>query len=122
MASITVPGRSAAAPASSAPRPRLRLTRRGRRLLRVAVVLATLVLACVGFVLGGAVSRAGDGPAGPATTQVVVQPGQTLWSIAASTLPDLDTREAVARIADLNGLDAGALVRPGQPLVLPLSG
>lgn len=106
-----------------AARPGVRLTRRGRRLVRSVVLLAAVLLALVGFVAGqGAVSSAGAADGGPATTQVVVQPGDTLWAIAAATLPDDDTREAVRRIADLNNIDPGVPLVPGQPLVLPVVG
>ncbi len=47
----------------------------------------------------------------------VVQPADTLWSIAASHYAG-DPREAVWRLQSRNGLD-GALLRPGQRLVLP---
>jgi nucleoid-associated protein YgaU len=101
----------------------LRLTRRGRRLARTLVVLAALVAALVLSVAGrSATSQAGDGAAVPATTTVVVQPGQTLWSVARGLSADADVRETVARIQELNGLSgtAGNTVRPGQQLVVPV--
>lgn len=120
MASLTIPAGTRQARAAA---PRLRLTRRGRRLVRTAVLLVAVLLALVGFVAGqGGVSRAGAVDGGPATTQVVVQPGQTLWGIAAATLPDENTSDAVRRIADLNGLAPGVTLVPGQPLVLPVTG
>jgi nucleoid-associated protein YgaU len=67
----------------------------------------------------GALSAAGSAAAAPATRQVVVQPGQTLWAIAGEALPDLNSREAAHRIAALNGLEPGAQIVPGQPLLLP---
>jgi nucleoid-associated protein YgaU len=116
MASLTAPARP-----STLSRPKLRLTRRGRRLVRSVVLLTAVLLALVGFIAGqGAVSSAGATDGGPATTQVVVQPGQTLWGIAAVTLPGDDTREAVRRIADLNNIDPAAILVPGQALVLPV--
>ncbi len=47
----------------------------------------------------------------------VVQPTDTLWSIATTHYAG-DPREAVWRLQQRNGLD-GALLRPGQRLVLP---
>ena len=47
----------------------------------------------------------------------VVRPADTLWSIAASHYGG-DPRDAVYRLEQRNGL-AGAVVRPGQRLVLP---
>ncbi len=118
MATATISARTVPRPDA---RP-VRLTPRGRRLVRTVAVLALVVLAFVGFVLGqGGVSIAGTDPTGPATTRVVVQPGQTLWSIASAALPSVDSRDAVARVADLNDLAPGAQLAPGQPLILPLS-
>jgi nucleoid-associated protein YgaU len=49
---------------------------------------------------------------------VVVQPGDTLWSIATSLDGDGDVRAVVDEIQELNGL-AGAELVPGQVLQLP---
>jgi uncharacterized ferritin-like protein (DUF455 family) len=46
----------------------------------------------------------------------VVQPGDTLWSIAAATAPDLDVRLAVDRLVEANGR---APLVAGQVLELP---
>jgi LysM repeat protein len=48
----------------------------------------------------------------------VVQPGDTLWSVASKAMPGLDPREAVDHLRDLNGLDT-AVVVPGQALKVP---
>lgn len=57
--------------------------------------------------------------AGPERTYVV-QPTDTLWSIAAANYAG-DPREAIWRVQERNGLD-GTLLRPGQKLVLPAAG
>jgi LysM repeat protein len=49
---------------------------------------------------------------------VVVEPGDTLWSIASRALPGVDPRLAVDRIVRLNRLPE-TIVFPGQRLVLP---
>ncbi len=49
---------------------------------------------------------------------MVVQPHDTLWSIATRTSPRRDPYAAVAEIQRLNGLD-GYVVQPGDTLVLP---
>ena len=92
----------------------LRLTRRARRLL--ASLVATGAVGVV--VLLGAVVQQDDGLrlAGGAST--VVQPGDTLWSIAATVAGDSDVRSVVHEIQRLNGLEGVALV-PGQVLELP---
>jgi nucleoid-associated protein YgaU len=76
---------------------------------RAVVILAFLTLA----VAWGA--RQSDG-AGHRQTYVV-RAGDTLWAIAAAHYGG-DPREVVYRLEQRNNL-AGALVRPGQHLVLP---
>jgi nucleoid-associated protein YgaU len=49
---------------------------------------------------------------------VVVQPGDTLWSIAGSLEGDDDVRGVVDAIQALNGLE-GSDIAPGQVLILP---
>jgi hypothetical protein len=96
--------------------PPLRLTRRGR-----AVVLAFFVLmaSLASAVLFTTASRASDPGTGPAPT-VVVQPHDTLWSIATRTSPRRDPYAAVAEIQRLNNID-GYVVHPGETLILPHS-
>ncbi|WP_324273788.1 LysM peptidoglycan-binding domain-containing protein [Blastococcus brunescens] len=48
----------------------------------------------------------------------MVQPGDTLWSIASSLEVDGDVRSVIDRIQELNGLRSADLV-PGQELLLP---
>ena len=112
-------------PVVAAPASPIRLTRRGRRLARTAVIALALLLALTIGVLGrGAPVQAGDAPAQVATSTVIVQPGQSLWDVARGLSLDADLRETVARIQELNGLSggAGSTVRPGQELIVPLAG
>jgi hypothetical protein len=97
--------------------PRLRLTRRGRRLVLAlalggAVALGSVVAPLVG---GGGVSGlrlAGE-------RSVVVESGDTVWSIAGEVAgPDQDVRTVVDAIEELNDLE-GSVVVPGQVLELP---
>ena len=90
----------------------VRLTRRGR-----AVVLV-LLLALAGLVaaLAAPASRAAD-PSGAAET-AVVEPGDTLWSIAARHRPGRDPFGTIDAIRHLNGL-TDYTIHPGQRLRLP---
>ncbi|WP_309232911.1 LysM peptidoglycan-binding domain-containing protein [Blastococcus sp. TML/C7B] len=106
-----VPGRGVERPAA----PALRLTRRARRL---GVVLGLAVGVVVGSWVGSVVSDDG-GLRLAGASSVVVQSGDTLWSIAASVAGSGDdVRAVVAEIRELNGL-ADASIAPGQTLVLP---
>jgi LysM repeat protein len=94
--------------------PQLRLTRRGR----VVVLMFFLLLASLASaVLFATASRANNPETGPAPT-IVVQPHDTLWSIATRTAPRRDPYAAVAEIQRLNGL-TDYFVSPGDMLVLP---
>lgn len=90
----------------------VRLTRRGRVLI---VLLALGLLLIVGFAVGR-VSSSHAATAGTVTT--VVQPGETLWSIAARVAPERDTRVVISQIRAVNHL-SNASVQVGQRLVLP---
>ncbi len=104
--------RPTSAPTATA---RLRLTRRARRLAAV-VLLATGV--ALGSWLGPLVGGGGDDLRLAGGSSVVVQPGDTLWSIASALHGDGDVRAVIDEIQELNGL-TGADVLPGQTLLLP---
>lgn len=93
----------------------LRLTARGR--LVVVLALLALVLALSTFVGSPAASTAATHHSTSPT--VVVQPGQTLWDIAAEASPDSDPRDVVAQIVELNDLADPGAIRAGQPLYVP---
>lgn len=95
--------------------PPLRLTARGRRLVVVLVLLlAVAVVAGGGAALGGG----GDGLELMGTTSVIVEPGDTLWSIASAVAGERDVREVVDGIQRLNDVENSAIL-PGQVLRLP---
>jgi hypothetical protein len=95
-------------------RPPLRLTRRGRAVvLGFFIVMASIASA----ILLATASRADEPPTGAPPT-VVVQPHDTLWSIASRTAPDRDPYAAIAEIRQINDLE-GYVVHPGQTLELP---
>ncbi|HEV2451785.1 MAG TPA: LysM peptidoglycan-binding domain-containing protein, partial [Streptosporangiaceae bacterium] len=97
----------------------LRLTRRGRVVL---IAAATLLASLLGFGLASAAMATDHHvPAVPVhrgLSQVVVQPGQTLWSIAVHTDPSADPRLAEQRIIQLNGLSSSSIAA-GQRLWIP---
>ena len=112
-------------PAARAGRPRdtpvapLRLTRRGRV---VVVLAAALLVTLVSLLLAGVAQATNDGPSPRAArenlVQVIVRPGQSLWSVAESADPDQDTRAVIQQIIDLNSLN-GDTVFAGQQLWVP---
>jgi LysM domain len=102
--------RAAAAP--------LRLTRRGRV---VAAVAAALLLAALSLVIAAS-AQATNHPvprtAQQGLAQVIVRPGQSLWSVAENADPDADTRVVIQQIIELNSL-TGDVVFAGQRLWVP---
>ena len=94
--------------------PPLRLTRRGRA---VVLVLLVLTASLASVVLFTTASRAEQLPSTPPPT-VVVQRGDTLWDIAARVMPDRDGRAAVDEVRRVNDL-RGYGVREGDALILP---
>jgi hypothetical protein len=98
---------------------RLRLTRRGRVVLAVfaAVVVSLIGLAAANGPPDGA-SAASAGTAGHSMTQIVVQPGQTLWTIAMRADPQADPRQVVQRIIAANALRDRS-IQAGQRLLVP---
>ena len=79
---------------------------------RLLAAVAAVSLFGVGLALGAH----GSTSAGYAT--VVVQPGDTLWSIAVEHYPADDVRVRVDDIEQANGL-AGPAIQVGQTLRLP---
>jgi hypothetical protein len=80
-------------------------------------LLATtlLVLSLAGRALGGSSQPTEDAP----RPHVLIQPGETLWSIARDRIgPEGDPRPYIQEIRELNGMARSELVL-GQRLVLP---
>jgi len=112
-------------PAARSGRPRdtpvapLRLTRRGRVVVALA---AALLVTMVSLLLSGVAQATNDGPSPRAArenlVQVIVRPGQSLWSVAESADPGQDTRAVIQQIIDLNSLN-GDTVFAGQQLWVP---
>ena len=97
-----------------APAP-VRLTRRGR----IVVVLAVLALALVGFALIGSPAVSTGQTHHTAAHSVVIRGGETLWDLAGRIAPDEDPRVVISDIVDLNNLTDAGSIRVGQELYVP---
>ena len=92
----------------------IRLTRRGRIVvLTFFILMASLASA----VLWTTASRADDPAEGPAPT-VVVQPDDSLWSIAERVAPGRPPFDVIHDIRTLNDIDTW-YVYAGETLVVP---
>lgn len=121
-------------PGPRSPRPHLRVLEGGRAparqqqaaiyrrrravaLVLLVAVVATLLLLASAVLAGSAGGGTPSPAAGTTSGQVhVVQPGETLWSIARQLDPSGDVRLTVDQLAELNG---SAPLVAGQRLVLP---
>ena len=92
----------------------VKLTARGRR---VAVLVAVVLSGSVGLVGGRAVAV--PEVEAPPVVQVVIAPGDTLWSLAQEVAqPGEDLRDVVRAIQRLNGMETVDL-RAGDVVLVP---
>ena len=100
----------------------LRLTRRGRAVVATIVVAAVVALAlAIALAAAGGARAASPGQPGAGHQgmhEIVVQSGQTLWSIASAAEPTADPRLVVPQIMAANGLTS-TNVAVGQLLWVP---
>jgi LysM repeat protein len=108
--------RQAVAAHGQAAAARLRLTRRGRIVVAAAAALLVSLLSLLAT--GSAQATSHSIAPDHTLTQVVVQPGQSLWSVAENADPNADPRQVMQQIIELNGL-AGDVIMVGQRLWVP---
>ena len=114
--SISVPQRSIAQkPLKNNAFRGARLTKRGRVISRLAVVVSFLIIIASGYSALAGVS-AGEGSNKEHLEVIVVAPGESLWSIA--KLLGGDQEENVSRIIELNAL-ATPHLSAGTRLIIP---
>ena len=83
-----------------------------RHVGRWAMVMVAVIAVSVGL------SKVALGDSRPVDATVVVQPGDTLWSIAAEHYPSADIRARVEAIERANGLHS-PVIQIGETLRLP---
>lgn len=93
----------------------LRITRRGRVVLGLALALPVMALS-VFLASSGALAE--SDAASNDFEYMTVLSGDTLWSIATMISPHEDPRDVVAKIISLNQLETASLM-PGQEIALP---
>ena len=84
------------------------------------LLVATCILL---FVIGIWLRNVAVGSAPPTTVTITVQPGDTLWRLAAKYGdPDRYILERVSALAKANGLEKNRMLREGQALAIPVGG
>jgi LysM repeat protein len=97
----------------------IKLTRRGRLVLSTLSFATMLAISLVSlFGIATASAKASNEATNSTTTQIVVAPGETLWTIAARVNPEIDPRAVIDQIMDLNVIN-GSNVYAGQVLLVP---
>jgi hypothetical protein len=105
-------------PRAAMPAP-LRLTRRGRLVVRSGVLVLAMIGVAAAVLLGGGTAL-GGGQARPLpVTYHQLAPGETLWEVASATAPGEDPRDVVIRIMELNRLPSAHVVA-GTRLAIPV--
>ena len=116
------PGGAPTAARPASPAGPVRLTRRGRRVVwGLAALVAGLAAVLLSLAASGGALASSHGPSGSGyqgMRQVVVEPGQTLWSLAAAADPQTDPRLVIPQIVSANSL-AGSTIYAGEQLWVP---
>lgn len=107
---------AAVVPGAKAPAPRLRLTKRGRRVFTTLAALP-LVIAAGAFVLNGGMANASGEASNAPIEYVTVEAGQTMWQLAEEIAPTADPRDVISDFAAYNQM--GGSIQPGQRLAIP---
>ena len=100
----------------TAARARLRMTRRGRSVL-LALVSLPIVVMLLALALNGGGATASLEAGAPAEI-VMVQPGESLWTLAERIAPGADPRDVIEELKAFNRL-ASADVWAGQQISIP---
>ena len=96
--------------------------RQAKRLARTGLSLSLLVVIGAGFSSISSASNSSDQPSTKAKSkyvQVVVTPGESIWSIAAMVAPKNQIASVVADIVEVNQLSS-ADVSAGSKILVPI--
>lgn len=99
----------------------LTLTNRGRTVIMVsALIVATSSFAATFSAFNGAAASTASISAAPVVAeQIIVQPGESYWSIARAIAPGRSTQDVIDQIHQLNPF-AGPTLQAGTKILVPL--
>lgn len=97
------------------------LTNRGRTVIMVsALIVATSSFAATFSAFNGAAASTTLISTAPvAAEQIIVQPGESYWSIAREIAPGVSTQDVIDQIHELNPFE-GATLQAGTKILVPL--
>ncbi|GAB2549493.1 LysM peptidoglycan-binding domain-containing protein [Brachybacterium huguangmaarense] len=98
---------------------RLRLTRRGRLVRSVLLLVVLLAVVAAAMVAAGAPAALAEWADGPGYVSVTVQPGDSLWEYARTYAPEQDPRDYVLEVQRANHLPTTSITA-GTQIDLPL--
>lgn len=101
---------------AAAPTTRLRITKRGRRVLTALVALPLVIGALVAVLSSGGAVATAEGTSND-FTYVTIAEGENLWQLAQEIAPNVDPRDVVAEIVSLNQLTGE--IQAGQKIAIP---
>ncbi|MBQ8164700.1 MAG: LysM peptidoglycan-binding domain-containing protein [Clostridia bacterium] len=94
--------------------------RRKKELHKKAITVAVIVMAVTILTGGMLIALAKDNAdAQTEYSELIVENGDTLWSIAKENFPDSDPRDVIQEIREINGLD-GFTIYSGKVLLIPV--
>lgn len=85
----------------------------------IFVMLCMIVTVITFNVIFGAIHATGMSDT-PQTIEVTVYTGDTIWSLAEKFMPEIDRREAVKIIEDLNDLES-PMINAGDSIKIPIN-
>lgn len=100
------------------PKTRLRLTRRGRRVIAFLAALP-IVVAAFAFAINGGGAVATAESSANTYSYVTIAAGESLWHLAQSLAPTADPRDVIAEIVSLNNISGE--IQPGQRIAIPVA-
>jgi len=101
---------------------RLTLTSRGRSVVMVsALILATSTFAATFSAFNGAAASTTSTASATSVVaeEIIVQPGESYWSIAREIAPGVSTQDVIDQIHQLNPFE-GATLQAGTKILVPL--
>ena len=101
----------------------LTLTNRGRTVIMVsALIVATSTFAATFSAFNGAAASTTStttATTSVSTEEIIVQPGESYWSIARTIAPGVSTQDVIDQIHELNPFE-GATLQAGTKILVPL--